>query len=164
MKHNTWKVLTFIPNPSVIGSSFIETGGASGGTGRPRALAHGRPRGWDNWQRSGTACRRASARARLLARNMLPTALRVCRINLPMRADEARQSGVPPRCSRLRIGSKSSAYTRSRPEPIDHQRTIRHAQPCHRARPLESRIAAHRRAASVATRFGAETRLVEMGK
>jgi hypothetical protein len=53
-------------------------GGASGGTGRPRALAHGRPRGWGNWQRSGTAiCRRASARARLLARNMLPTALRV---------------------------------------------------------------------------------------
>ena len=24
-----------------------------GGTGRPRALAHGRPRGWGNWQRSG---------------------------------------------------------------------------------------------------------------
>jgi hypothetical protein len=35
-------------------------------------------------------CRRANARARLLARNMLPTALPVCRINLPMRADEAR--------------------------------------------------------------------------
>jgi hypothetical protein len=48
-------------------------------------------RGWDNWQRSGTAiCRRASDRARLLARIMLPTALPVCRINLPMRADEAR--------------------------------------------------------------------------
>jgi hypothetical protein len=32
----------------------------------------------------------ASARARLLAGNMLPTALPVCRINLPMRAGEAR--------------------------------------------------------------------------
>jgi hypothetical protein len=149
MKHNTWKVLTFIPNPSVIGSSFKRQEALRG---VPAGLGLWRVGGpaAETWQRSGTACRRASARARLLARNMLPTALRVCRINLPMRADEARQSGVPPRCSRLRIGSKSSAYTRSRPEPVDHQRTIRHAQPCHRARPLESRIAAHRRAESVA--------------
>ena len=41
--------------------------------------------------RSGTAiCWRASARARLLPRNMLPTALRASRIGLPPRADEAR--------------------------------------------------------------------------
>ena len=25
IKHKTWKVLTFIPSPSVFGSSFIET-------------------------------------------------------------------------------------------------------------------------------------------
>jgi hypothetical protein len=71
--------------------AFRRGGRFRGRTGRPRAVAHVRPGGRGNWQRSGTAiCRRASARARLLARNMLPTALPVCRINLPMRAAEAR--------------------------------------------------------------------------
>jgi len=43
--------------------------------------------------RTAAAGRRNHARARLLARNMLPTALRVCRINLPMRADEPDNPG-----------------------------------------------------------------------
>ena len=51
---------------------------------------------------------------RLLASHILPTTLRASRIRFPARADEARYSGRWPRCSRSRIGWRSSASGNTR--------------------------------------------------
>jgi hypothetical protein len=74
-----WPLSAAEPSPDAPCPALTRRGpwrgfGRRGLSCRPPALAHGRPRGRGDWQRSGTAiCRRASARARLLARNMLPT-------------------------------------------------------------------------------------------
>jgi hypothetical protein len=58
--------------------------------------------------RCGTAAPARFRPEKMLSDEPLLFYLRVSRIKLPTRADEARQPGALPQCSRLRTGSKGS--------------------------------------------------------
>ena len=106
LRHASWR-----RSPSREGGlARFGAGGRPSGL-RPQATRSGAP--WGGRAPVGrqlAVTRRGPPRATGVRLLVLPTGLRVSRIKLPTRADEARQPGALPRCSRLRTGSKSSVW------------------------------------------------------